>query len=65
MNLQHGLQVIGDLEWSRGLAVDFVHRNALGELGQGQALRGADLEHSQVGDDLPHAPGAGKRESAV
>lgn len=64
MHLQHGLQVIGDLKWSRGLAVDLVHRNALGELGQGQAFCRTDLEHSQVGDDLPHAPGAGQREGA-
>lgn len=63
--LQHGLQVIGNLEGSSGLAADLLHSDTLSVLGQSQTLGGADVEHGQVGDDLGDAAGTGQGEGAA
>ena len=63
--LQHRLQVICNLERSSSLAADFINRDTLSVLDQGQSLSRADVEDSQVGDDLPHAARTGKGEGAV
>lgn len=65
-NLQlHGLQVGGDLEGSGSLAADFLDSDTLGVLNQRQALGGANVEHSQVGDNSRDTAGAGQGERAV
>lgn len=64
-HLQHWLQVIGNIERSSSLAADLINRDTLSVLGQGQTLSRADVEDSEVGDDLPHAAGTGKGEGAV
>lgn len=60
--LQHRLNIISNLERSSCLAADLVHRHALGVLSQGQAFSRADIEDTQVRDDLPHAAGTGQGE---
>lgn len=62
--LQHGLQVISDLERSSSLAADLVNRDTLRELSQSETLGRADVEHGEISDDLPDAAGAGQRERA-
>lgn len=62
---QHRLQIISHLERSRSLAADLIDRDPVGELGQRQAFSRADVEDGQIGDDLPHAAGAGQGECAV
>lgn len=64
-HLQHRLQVISDLERSSSLAADLINRDTLSVLDQGQSLSRADVENSQVSDDLPHAAGTGKGERAI
>jgi len=63
-HLQHGFQVISDLERGSSLAADLINRDALSVLDQGQSLSRADVEDSQVGDYLPHATGTGEGEGA-
>lgn len=55
MTLQHRLQVIRHLERRSRLALDLVHRHALRDLPQSQALRGVDIKHREIGDDLRDA----------
>ena len=65
MHLQHGLQVLCNLEGSSSLAADLLDGDTLSILGQSQTLGGADVKDGQVGDDLRNAAGAGQGESAV
>lgn len=58
-------QVLSDLERSGSLAADLLDGHALGGLGQGQTLGWADVEDSQIGDDLPDAAGTSEGECAL
>lgn len=60
--LQHGLQVISDLERSLGLGLHLLDGNAVGDLDQGQAVSEVDIEHAEVGDDAADAGRSGQRE---
>ena len=42
--LQHRSDVVGDGEWRLGLRLDFLHRHALSELDQRQAVCKVDIE---------------------
>lgn len=42
--LQHRLDVLGHLEWRFGLALDFLHGHAVGELNEGQAIGKVDVK---------------------
>lgn len=44
--LQHGLEIVGNMEGRLGLALDLVDRHAIGNLDQGQAVSKVDIEHT-------------------
>lgn len=64
-NLQHGLQVIGDLEGSLGLSLDLLDSDTVGKLNQSQAVGEVDVEDAELSDDAADTGRAGQGEFAV
>lgn len=63
-NLQHGLQVVGDLEGSIGLGLDLVDGDTVGDLNKSQAAGSVNVEDTELGDDTADAGRASERELA-
>lgn len=64
-NLQHGLQVIGDLEGGLGLSLDLLDGDTISDLNKSQAVGEVNVEDAEVGDDTADASRASQREFAV
>ena len=64
-HLQHGLQVIGNLEGSLGLGLDLLDGDTVGDLNEGQTVGEVNVENTEVSDDAADTGGTGQREFAV
>ena len=64
-NLQHGLQVIGNLEGGLGLGLDLLDGDAVGNLNQSEAVGEVHVEDIEISDDAADTGRAGQRELAL
>lgn len=64
-HLQHGLQVIGNLEGSLSLGLDLLDGDAVGDLDEGQTVGKVNIEDTEIGDDAADTGGTGQGEFTV